>query len=101
VVQGLQQLGDQLAERVAGREEDVELQFAGSDLRERLVHVLERGDLVVAAEPRAELLDLLLPDVLVPVVDLQGRASSTQSIGDRRQVVVVVQVTGLSAVGIG
>ena len=90
VVQWLDQLGrDELAERVRGGEEDVELQLAGPDLREGLVHVLESGDLVVAIELLAEPLHDLLPDVLVPVVELERRAGlGLESVGDRLEVVV-------------
>jgi hypothetical protein len=88
VVQRAQQVAlDQLAEEVVGGEQHVEVDLAGAELGDRLVHVAVGGDLhldVVAGVLLLEVLDDLLVDVLGPVVDLEGRAPlGRQTRGDR------------------
>ena len=75
VVQRLDQLAlDQLAEHVdGGAHQHVEGQTA-AQLRHRLVHGVERGDLHLALVLLGEVVDALLVDVGHPVVDLQRGA---------------------------
>ena len=89
MVQRAQQLAiGKAAHTVEHGEEDVEVGLAAGELRDRLVHRVEGRDLDLHAVLFAELLDLLLPDVLGPVVDLERPRLRLEPGSDQRVVVV-------------
>jgi hypothetical protein len=89
VVERLDQLaGHELRHVVDRREEDVVVDLARLELRDRLLHVVEGLVLDLNVEFLTEVVQDLLPHVLLPVVDHQGPGLRLEVRVDRRVVVV-------------
>ncbi len=89
-VQGLQELaGHETPELVDRREEHVGIDVTGAEALDRGLHVVEGRVLDLDAVLLAELLELLLPVVVVPVEHLEDRVGLGLEVRRDRLVVVV------------